>query len=304
MRRRALALAGALLAGGCTLGPDYVRPPVDAPAAFRFAPKEQADTANLAWWTRFGDPVLDALIDEALANNRNVQVAVANVDQAAGVFTQVRSPLFPQLGYGASAARERASEAGRSPLVNDLVANPQNAYQAALSVTWELDLWGRIRRQSEAARAQIVASEEGRQGVILTLVSSVAGYRGLPKSLVYGPTKAALINLAETLYIDLKPKGLDVYVINPGFVKTPMTDKNDFDMPYIISPEEAAAEIISGFGKGQSLPAGAITAWVIPNLNAIASAYDIYCNCIKSGPAGGPGDFTLTSITRVGLWVE
>ena len=175
MRRRAVALAGALLAGGCTLGPDYVRPPVDAPAAFRFAPKEQADTANLAWWTRFGDPVLDALIDEALANNRNVQVAVANVDQAAGVFTQVRSPLFPQLGYGASAARERASEAGRSPLVNDLVANPQNAYQAALSVTWELDLWGRIRRQSEAARANLLATDEARRGVILSVVGSVAG---------------------------------------------------------------------------------------------------------------------------------
>jgi short-subunit dehydrogenase len=85
----------------------------------------------------------------------------------------------------------------------------------------------------------------------IALVSSVAGYRGLPKSLVYGPTKAALINLAETLFIDLKPKGLDVYVINPGFVKTPMTDKNDFDMPYLITPEEAAAEIIKGFGKGE-----------------------------------------------------
>ena len=85
----------------------------------------------------------------------------------------------------------------------------------------------------------------------IALVSSVAGYRGLPKSLVYGPTKAALINLAETLYLDLKDKGLDVYVICPGFVKTPMTDKNDFDMPYLITPEEAADEIIKGFGKGE-----------------------------------------------------
>jgi len=85
----------------------------------------------------------------------------------------------------------------------------------------------------------------------IALVSSVAGYRGLPKSLVYGPTKAALINLAETLYIDLKDKGLDVYVICPGFVKTPMTDKNDFEMPYLITPEEAADEIIKGFGKGE-----------------------------------------------------
>ena len=85
----------------------------------------------------------------------------------------------------------------------------------------------------------------------IALVSSVAGYRGLPKSLVYGPTKAALINLAETLYLDLKDKGLDVYVICPGFVKTPMTDKNDFEMPYLITPEQAADEIIKGFGKGE-----------------------------------------------------
>jgi short-subunit dehydrogenase len=85
----------------------------------------------------------------------------------------------------------------------------------------------------------------------IALVSSVAGYRGLPKSLVYGPTKAALINLSETLYLDLKDKGLDIYVINPGFVSTPMTAKNDFDMPSIITPEVAAAEIIKGFEKGE-----------------------------------------------------
>ncbi|MBC7621760.1 MAG: SDR family NAD(P)-dependent oxidoreductase [Aeromicrobium sp.] len=85
----------------------------------------------------------------------------------------------------------------------------------------------------------------------IALVASVAGYRGLPKSLVYGPTKAALINLAETLYLDLKDKGLDIYIINPGFVKTPMTDKNDFEMPSIITPEEAAEEIEKGFSQGE-----------------------------------------------------
>lgn len=85
----------------------------------------------------------------------------------------------------------------------------------------------------------------------IALVSSVAGYRGLPKGLIYGPSKAALINLAETLYLDLKDKGLDVYVINPGFVKTPLTAQNDFDMPALISPEEAASEIIAGFERGE-----------------------------------------------------
>jgi short-subunit dehydrogenase len=85
----------------------------------------------------------------------------------------------------------------------------------------------------------------------LSLVSSVAGYRGLPQSIAYGPAKAALINLAETLYIDLKPQGLDVSVINPGFVQTPMTDQNDFEMPALISAEEAAQHILQGWMRGE-----------------------------------------------------
>jgi NAD(P)-dependent dehydrogenase (short-subunit alcohol dehydrogenase family) len=83
------------------------------------------------------------------------------------------------------------------------------------------------------------------------IVSSVAGYRGLPKALAYGATKAALINLAETLYLDLQPKGIAVYVINPGFVETPMTAQNDFRMPALIKADEAAREIVSGMEKGE-----------------------------------------------------
>ena len=81
----------------------------------------------------------------------------------------------------------------------------------------------------------------------LAFVSSVAGYRGLPKALVYGPTKAALINFAETLWLDLAPRGIGVRVINPGFVATPLTAQNDFAMPALITPEQAAVEILRGF---------------------------------------------------------
>jgi NAD(P)-dependent dehydrogenase (short-subunit alcohol dehydrogenase family) len=85
----------------------------------------------------------------------------------------------------------------------------------------------------------------------IAVVSSVAGYGGLPTSLVYGATKAALINFAETLYLDLAPRGIGVYLVNPGFVKTPLTDKNEFRMPALISAEEAAREIIRGFAAGR-----------------------------------------------------
>ena len=85
----------------------------------------------------------------------------------------------------------------------------------------------------------------------ISLVSSVAGYRGLPQGLAYGPTKAALINLAETLHVDLKDSQIGVSLICPGFVETPLTAQNKFSMPGLIKPEKAAEEILRGWAKGE-----------------------------------------------------
>jgi NAD(P)-dependent dehydrogenase (short-subunit alcohol dehydrogenase family) len=85
----------------------------------------------------------------------------------------------------------------------------------------------------------------------ISVVSSVAGFRGLPKSLAYGPTKAALINLAETLYIDLHDAGIGVSVVNPGFVQTPLTAQNTFHMPALISPAQAAIDIVANWERGR-----------------------------------------------------
>jgi NAD(P)-dependent dehydrogenase (short-subunit alcohol dehydrogenase family) len=89
---------------------------------------------------------------------------------------------------------------------------------------------------------------QGRGAV--AIVSSVAGYRGLPRSLVYGPTKAALNNLADALYLDLRPAGIGVHLICPGFVDTPLTAGNDFRMPGLIGAQEAARRIVDGLGRG------------------------------------------------------
>jgi NAD(P)-dependent dehydrogenase (short-subunit alcohol dehydrogenase family) len=91
--------------------------------------------------------------------------------------------------------------------------------------------------------------KQGRGGV--GIVSSVAGYSGLPKALIYGATKAALINLTESLYLDLRPRGIAVYLINPGFVETPLTAGNDFPMPALISASFAAQQIVGGMERGQ-----------------------------------------------------
>ena len=90
-----------------------------------------------------------------------------------------------------------------------------------------------------------------RGGGRIAITASVAGYGGLPSGLVYGATKAALINFAETLFLDLAPKGVAVHLINPGFVKTPLTDLNDFKMPALIEADEAAREILAGIERGE-----------------------------------------------------
>lgn len=171
---------------GCMLGPDYRRPAVELPESYRFAEKDARDLAATEWWREFRDPVLDGLIAEALTNNKNVQIAAATIQQAAGVLTETRAPLFPQASYGGSATRQRASERNASPFPES-VANPYNAFQLFAGASWEIDFWGKVRRLSESARASLLASEEARRGTILSLVASVAGsylqLRGLDEQL-------------------------------------------------------------------------------------------------------------------------
>ena len=129
--------------------------------------------ANLKWWEQFGDPVLDQLVETALRENRDLRIAAARVDQFNGVLTSVASQLYPQIGYGADATRARASQAGFPPLPPTL--NPTfSLYNVSMGAAWQTDLFGRVRRQTEAAQAQVYASEQGQRGVVLTLVAGVA----------------------------------------------------------------------------------------------------------------------------------
>jgi NAD(P)-dependent dehydrogenase (short-subunit alcohol dehydrogenase family) len=137
----------------------------------------------------------------------------------------------------------------------DLVVLLAGSYAAVRA--WELTV-AKARDHVEVnlmgvynARAAVLPGFLARGGGAVAIVSSVAGYRGLPKALVYGPTKAALINLAETLYLDLAPRGIAVYVINPGFVATPMTAQNDFTMPALLTADAAASAIVRGLERGR-----------------------------------------------------
>jgi multidrug efflux system outer membrane protein len=187
MRARFAVLIACCTLAGCMVGPDYQRPEIAAPKTFLYEPKDVAATADLAWWKRFDDPVLDDLITPALANNRSIRIAAANVEQAAGVVTSVRSPLYPQLSYQGSGARERFAEGNLVSLPSG-ISNPTNAFSVLAGASWELDLWGKVRRQTEAAQANLLATEDARKGVILTLVANVATaylqLRGLDEQLL------------------------------------------------------------------------------------------------------------------------
>jgi multidrug efflux system outer membrane protein len=209
MRTLALAATLAALVSGCVVGPDYARPRTDAPDRWRIDYPQAADVANTRWWGGFGDPVLDGLIEAALRENRDLLAAAARVDQFVGQLTATRSQFYPQIGYSLDASRNRASRLGQPPLAPG--ADPYySLYQGALTAQWQIDLFGRVRRMTESAQAQVYASEQGRRGIVLTLVASVASsyiaLRALDRQLEIARATAA--NYADTQKIfELRFKG-------------------------------------------------------------------------------------------------
>ena len=165
-----LSVLGALAAVGCAIGPNYTRPPVASPDRFhgQEAEAEARSLADLAWWDLFKDPVLTGLVDEALKNGFDARLAAARVEEARAFYGVTRSEFFPTLDYQGSWQR------GRPDQFQNPSGATQTAWTADISLGWEIDLWGRIRRLNESARAQYLATEEARRGVLLSVLSDVA----------------------------------------------------------------------------------------------------------------------------------
>lgn len=169
--RRAVALAAALtLSGGCAIGPKYRRPALPTPEAFRDAPADPASVADLPWFELFRDATLAELVRESLAANRDLQLAAARVEQSRGFAAVARSELFPRFGYEGDVARGKGTSLGSPNFGRDTA----NSVLGVLNAAWEIDVWGRIRRSTEAARARMLESEAFRRGVVLSLVTGVA----------------------------------------------------------------------------------------------------------------------------------
>ena len=182
MRGAIVALAALL--SSCTVGPDYGRPPVETPAAYRFSQATAQAVADTGWWQGFDDPVLSSLVDEALRNNLDVQIAAARVDAFLGAYVTTRSALFPQVAispaFPVQAARQRGSRISTPQVVPGSVSTEYSTYQAGLTASWEIDLWGKVRRRTEAARADVWANEEARRGIVLSVAANAAaGYVAL-----------------------------------------------------------------------------------------------------------------------------
>jgi multidrug efflux system outer membrane protein len=168
--RSGIGVLAALLLAGCAVGPNYRRPPVTPPADTRgqITPVEAQSLADLTWWDVFDDPVLAGLVDEAIRANHDLAAAAARVEQARQLVGVARADLFPQIGYQGQAARGRTFVADPFPNITG------NTFLGAFNMAWEIDIWGRIRRATESARAQYLGTEDFRRGVLLTLVSDVA----------------------------------------------------------------------------------------------------------------------------------
>ena len=160
----------ALLLTGCPVGPNFVKPEPEMPPAYRseIEPAEAVSFAALAWWDVFDDEILRSLIEEALAGNYDLRTAVYRVEQAKHTVGVTRSPLFPQIGYQGGAGRGKVF----TGLQQDNVT--LNNFLGTFNLAWEIDLWGRIRRATEASMADFLAAEDFRRGVVLSLVSAVA----------------------------------------------------------------------------------------------------------------------------------
>jgi multidrug efflux system outer membrane protein len=173
MRKVFISFLFTLILSGCAVGPNYQRPSVETPPSWRFEEKEAKEVANTAWWEQFEDPVLNELIQIALKENKDLKIAAVRVEEFMGRYFTARAALFPQLVGGASAGRSRSTEKGPAPF-SSAVENPADTYQVFLHADWEINVWGKLRRATEAARAYLLSTEEGRRAVILTLVTSVA----------------------------------------------------------------------------------------------------------------------------------
>jgi len=277
MRKLAALALIALSLSGCMVGPDYRRPAVETPQSWRITEKEAKDLVDTLWWEQFNDPVLNELIGIALRESKDLLIATARVEEFRARHEVARSPLFPQLGAGASAERHRSTEQGQVPL-SATARNPVDLYSASFFASWELDFWGKLRRSSESARAVFLGTVEGRRSVILSLVTSVAGayvnLRNLDQQLEIARRTA---NARKELYdmFNLRFRG--------GFI-------SELELSQVKSEYEQARATIPAIEKAVTRQEDALSVLIGRNPAPVLRGKTIDALKLPAVPAGLPSD--------------
>ncbi|MGD8977090.1 MAG: TolC family protein, partial [Gammaproteobacteria bacterium] len=170
MRQAILVMSAAALAGGCTLGPDYERPDLDVPVEYVEPVPSGESLANMAWWDLFEDEQLQDLIRTALEENEDLGIALARIAEARATLQVVRADQFPFV--------DGVGRAGRGRQSREIFpgADTDNNFLLGADLSFEVDLWGRLRRSTEAARAELLSTEEAYRNVTISLVANVAGF--------------------------------------------------------------------------------------------------------------------------------
>lgn len=278
MRARLISAICCLgLASGCVQGPNYVKPTVEVPTAYRFGEHSLTTVQQPAWWNAYHDPYLDGLVTEALANNLDLRIATARVDEFAAILAGTKSQSSPQIGYGLSGNRSRASERK----IPDIVDPKSTTFSALLSASWEIDLWGRIRRETEAARANLLATEEARRGVTLTLISSViAGYVTLLD--LDGQLRVALATA------DGRRKSVEIFEMRlaAGWV-------SEFEMSQVRAEYESALQQIPPLNQAVATQEHALSVLVGRNPGPIARSGEPDPRYTAIVPAGLPSELLM-----------
>jgi len=259
------------------VGPDYRRPEVATPQSWRFAEHEVKELADSKWWEQFNDPVLNELIAVALRENKDMKMALARVEEFRGRYGAARAPLFPQIGAGADVRGQRSTERGQVPLPA-AATNPFDLYQANFIASWELDLWGKLRRTSESARADLLATEELKRGVILSLVTSVASsyvnLRDLDRQLEIAKRTASSREESHKIF---------TLRFQAGYI-------SGLEMSQVTSEYERALATIPSIEKAISQQENVLSLLLGRNPTAVQRAMAIDALAVPALPAGIPSE--------------
>jgi len=267
-----------ILASGCVMGPDYQRPAITQPEQFRsqISSTDATSFADLSWWEVFNDPALRSLIGNALNNNYDLQVATARIEQARAMVGVTKSEGLPQIEYSAGAGGERTI----TPQHDDIDTATFASIGGALNAAWELDIWGRIKRATEAAKADMYAQEEVRRGIMLTLVSDIAnGYfrlLQLDRELAIAQESQGAYGQIHNLFSIRFNAGRDSRLpVERAKAALDLSSANMADLKREIAQQENALSVLAG-GYPGPIPRGApLTAQTLPPQTPVGLTTDL-----------------------------